>query len=254
MLGLCRLCNTGSADLRRSHTVPASVYRLLRSQENHGNPNPWLLNASRELQTSFQDAAYLLCHKCEQRFCDLGERWTLRNGVQRNGTSRISSALQRAKAYGHPGINSVVIPAAACPDISVTSLAHFATGVIWRASQYPDGASSVRLGPYAEEFRAYLNGENEFPANAVLNVCGRVQSEVGLSMRFPTTVRVDSVHVSSFVMPGLAFHLFVGKAMPLFASKFCVLRSPGNPILISSNLEKSLKQNLLDVIREVESR
>ena len=252
--GKCRLCLAESAEIRRSHVVPASVYRLLRQEQPGKNPNPWLITAKRELQTSEQEVSYLFCPTCEHKFSSLGERWTMRFGRRRNGRSKIADWLKQAETWRDPRTSSFVCYAASVPELKVEQLAHFATGIMWRASQHTRGVSNVKLGPYTEAFRRYLNEEEPFPKEAVLNVCSRPESELSETVCMPATVRVDNAHVTSFVMPGLAFHLFVGQMMPAYARKFCILRSTGNPILVSRSLEGSLKKNMIDTLRELASQ
>jgi hypothetical protein len=73
--GKCRLC-LQDRELRSSHLLPKSMYKLLRNDE-FSNPNPFVHGPERSVQTSKQAQQYLLCHDCEQRFSKRGEAWVM---------------------------------------------------------------------------------------------------------------------------------------------------------------------------------
>jgi hypothetical protein len=53
------------------------------------------------------------------------------------------------------------------PEIEVEKLTHFALGLFWKASVHSWRGDTTRpridLGPYSEEIRKWLRGQNAFP-------------------------------------------------------------------------------------------
>src|SRR5215831_8095374 len=69
-MGQCRLC-LQHAKLHDSHFIPQAAYRLIRGQGP--NPNPFVNDGRKAVQTSAQTRAHLLCYDCEQRLSRNGE-------------------------------------------------------------------------------------------------------------------------------------------------------------------------------------
>lgn len=180
-LNQCRLCRREDAALEKSHFLPAGIYRLLRS-EGHKPPNPFLLTKTTAVQTSAQQTAKLLCRECEQRLSKNGEKWVLRNCLQRDGSFPLASALARRS----PDISSVVSPtkvyyASRISEVDVSALAYFAASIFWRGSIYPwnsDGTTPVKLGPIQERFRRYLKGDEAFPRDCAMIAVVREPNEI----------------------------------------------------------------------------
>src|SRR5207253_5583838 len=74
-VGKCALCQK-TKSLRKSHLLPASLYRKTRSP-NQPNPNPMVITDKASIQTSMQIADYLLCADCEQLFSKNGENYVM---------------------------------------------------------------------------------------------------------------------------------------------------------------------------------
>ncbi len=51
--GTCKLC-LKSEELQNSHLIPSGAYRLIRSPQNKGNPDPLMLTTKRVKRTSKQ--------------------------------------------------------------------------------------------------------------------------------------------------------------------------------------------------------
>src|SRR5213593_1799201 len=92
--GQCRLC-LRHAELRDSHLIPKSVYKLLRN-EAFTNPNPYILGRESGGQKSTQIRQYLLCQDCEQRFSARGESWVIANCWRGEGRFPIQEVLEQS--------------------------------------------------------------------------------------------------------------------------------------------------------------
>jgi hypothetical protein len=131
--------------------------------------------------------------------------------------------------------------AANIPEIRAAEIAYFAASIFWRGSLYPwndDGSVPIDMGPFQDTFRRYLLGQEAFPTAACLWVIARERSDVDQFTYTPTQTRVDGVRLCRFPMPGLAFMLFVSKNVPANYRKMCFVSAPGNPLFLTSLLER----------------
>jgi hypothetical protein len=62
------------------------------------------------------------------------------------------------------------------------------------------------------------------------------------------------VHGHSFVMPGLAFALIIGKSIPEELRRLCFVRGAGNPILVTDAFEDRLYQEILATLQVYKSK
>lgn len=130
-LGCCRLC-LQQRELRSSHLIPKSMYKLLRSDES-SNPNPFIHGADRSLQTSKQAQQHLLCHDCEQRFSKRGEAWVMSHCWRSVEEFRIQQILLKS----NPIIENdalKVYAGSAVPELDMDKLVYFGASVFWRAA------------------------------------------------------------------------------------------------------------------------
>lgn len=255
MTGTCRLCLRTGVSLRKSHLLPAALYRSLRGDPNVGNPNPWEISRSRARQTSHQRRAHLLCGDCEQRFSRGGEKWIFRNGLHQDGSFPLASALalQRPIAMDNA---TAVYHAANIPAVNIPALAYFASSMFWRASIYPwrsDGLIPVNLGTSAESFRLYLMGQGGFPQTTSLLVAVRVPSAMSHLTYEPMGESNGSVYRAKFPMPGFGFSIAIADDLPDVHRRTCFLRGPGNPIMLTTRLEEMLWRDGNSMFKRIQS-
>jgi hypothetical protein len=216
MLGQCRLCRA-TANLRRSHVLPAWAFKRVR-QRGGGKPPVMIEYGTRRLSNK-QDREYLLCHGCELRFC----RWedhVARLALQRNGTSPAFDAVTLLGQRG-PGQETVADGSALGDELAL-----FAASVVWRSAvvSRPD----VRLGPYIDEFHAFVSGASpDLPhASLVANVIDPYGgTRAAETASYPATFVEDGYERHQFMVPGLLFTFWTGEALSLMAEYFSFLHT-----------------------------
>lgn len=251
MIGKCKLCLRVTS-LKKSHILPAAIYRILRD-ENEKNPNPLLISSKTMVQTSKQIRAHLLCADCEQRLNKYGEHWVLRNCIQKDGNFPIESLLaSRIPDISEPNNPTKIYYGFNIPEISVSAIAYFALSIFWRGSIYvckDDGSFPVTLGPFQEEIRQYLLGLTDFPQNCSLWVYVREGKETDhITYPLPTVKRKGNIHVCKFAIPGLAFILLTSKNIHINERMWCIVHGPGNPIMVTTIIEKYLMNEVIKLI------
>lgn len=248
--GMCRLCLKASS-LRKSHFIPAGIYRQLRENAEDGtdpstNPNPWEISSVGSVQTNKQMTAHLLCDECETRLSQRGEDWVLKHFLKANGAFKLAEILaQHAPAVQLDTNATKVYLASGIPEIDVAALTYFTASIFWRGSIHPwdrGGIVPVPLGPYAEPMRQYLNGEAEFPENVSLLIAVREGEEISRLTASPFGEKQDGVWVYRFPMPGLALAMAVGRALTPSHRNYCFVRGHGNPIASTPLLEAILER------------
>ena len=239
----CKLCLQNVASLEDSHFLSAGIYRALRD-EREKNPNPWLLTKTTAVQTSRQMTAPLLCRACEQRFSKYGENWVLGHCLRKDRSFPLASILaSKTPDVSSDKTTTRIYYASTIPEINISALAYFAASIFWRGSIHPwndDGSIPVRLGPFQEQFRQYLVGLEPFPKDCSLSVVAREGKEIDRLTYAPIGKREDNVHVYKFPMPGLGFALVVSKNIPQNYREKCFVHGPGNPIVVTTLIEKFL--------------
>ena len=145
--------------------------------------------------------------------------------------------------------------AAKIPEIDISALAYFGASIFWRGSIYPwneDGSTPVRLGPFQEQFRQYLILANlaAFPKDCSLWGTVREGKEVSRLTHPPVGQRQGNFHIYRFPMPGLAFALTVSKNIPVLYREGCFVHAPGNPIIVTTLIEKFLEDAALRMLRQ----
>lgn len=105
------------------------------------------------------------------------------------------------------------------PDIDPESLSYFAASVFWRAAAHEWSAilghhpERLRLGPYEEQLRRYLSGVDVFPAHATIVVTVSTVSNDELIIFPYQRKRVSGETQYGFMIPGIFFHLFLGRGI-----------------------------------------
>jgi hypothetical protein len=243
-LGQCALC-LASAKLLESHLIPAGLYRLLRDTDPRGilGRDPIQLGDSRILQSSKQLATKLLCSSCEDRFNSQGERWVLANSHRGPGEFGLQSKLQRVLPIAHES-NATLYPCVDAAEIDVDALGYFAMSVFWRA-----GVTTWRgkdrkgfkldFGRYQEMLRAYLMGSEGFPQNLALWISVSSQEKPPRAVFLPFGGRnADGSWLYRFLIPGVAFFLWIGRGLSDYHRFLCSQHSPQRPLLMDMELDK----------------
>ncbi len=239
----CKLCLQPVPSLRDSHFLSAGIYRILRD-DNEKNPHPWVLSGKAAVQSSRQMKAHLLCAECEQRFSKLGENWALKHCLRKDGTFLLRSILSaRTPNISAPPNPTKIYYASGIPEINIEALSYFAASIFWRGSIHPwndDGSIPVNLGPFQEQFRRYLMGQQAFPKDASLWVVVREGKEIDRLTYAPIGSRQGNFHAYKFPMPGLAFSMAVSKNIPANHRERCLVHGPRNPIIVTTLIDKLL--------------
>lgn len=239
----CKLCLQPVPSLRDSHFLSAGIYRILRD-DNEKNPHPWVLSGKAAVQSSRQMKVHLLCAECEQRFSKLGENWALKHCLRKDGTFLLRSILSaRTPNISAPPNPTKIYYASGIPEINIEALSYFAASIFWRGSIHPwndDGSIPVNLGPFQEQFRRYLMGQQAFPKDASLWVVVREGKEIDRLTYAPIGSRQGNFHAYKFPMPGLAFSMAVSKNIPANHRERCLVHGPRNPIIVTTLIDKLL--------------
>lgn len=96
---------------------------------------------------------------------------------------------------------------------------------------------ATNLGAYSEAFRRYLLRLSPFPEDAALVVMASRRPSPILAVQFPEAMRQDELHHHWFHIPGIAFHMFVGREVPAFLKQQCLVHSPSRMIYSSDILD-----------------
>jgi hypothetical protein len=234
----CGLC-LESKPLVSSHLIPAAYYRQLRVSERQ-NPNPVLVGDSSSTITSGQVKETLLCSACEQLFNTRGERWVIQNGFRGENEFRAQKLLRKSEPL-HTLREVTIYPGRRIQGFDLDALIYFATSVYWRAGArrwwLHDHHGQLDLGPYQEWLRLFLLGDGEFPNDAVAWVSVAASVKPENVVVFPYGGSRDGFHLYEFSVPGLAFHLFLGKRIPDEIRSLCAVRSAEGYTCLSSNVD-----------------
>jgi hypothetical protein len=245
VVGECKLCLRPAMKLQESHFLSAGIYKKLRDT-NEKNPNPWMITEKNAVQISKQQKAYLLCSDCEERFSKHGENWVLAHCLRADGRFPLAEILaSKVPALSSPSSPTRVYNSASIHEINISALAYFATSIFWRGSIHGwngDGSIPVNLGELKEQFRVYLTNADlkVFPQDCALWVIVREGQEISRLTHPPVGGRQGNFHNYRFPMPGLGFVLAVGKNISANDREKCFVRGRGNPIIVTSLLERFL--------------
>jgi hypothetical protein len=235
MVGKCRLCLQDGVILKRSHYLPAGVYRLLRDSTGLSNPNPYQLTGRGSVQTSKQQREFLLCNDCEQRLCKQGESWVLAHAKQSTGAFALEAILSKATpSVYEPGNPTKLYETALIPEVNRDAILYFAASIFWRGSIHgwnDDGSVPVNLYSYKEQFRRFLMGDHPFPKSASLWVIVRDGEEISQLTYTPSGRSRFRITMYRFTIPGFVFMLSVGAKIPDRLRQYCLLRGAGNPVV-----------------------
>jgi hypothetical protein len=248
--GLCREVRL----LCRSHLLPRAFYRLLRGDGvENPNPNPHFLAEGFDQQMPAQAADYLLCEGCEQIFHTKGEDWVLRHCYRGRRVFLLQALLLNAR----PVVNTDTMfayEATGIPEINADALGYFAASVFWRAAVRNwhirrMHVMATDLGAvYQEQFRQFLLGQSVFPNLAVIVVIVSRNPEAVLAAMFPIASRRNGCFHHRFHVPGIGFHLFLGRQIPARFPKLCLVHSPRRMIYSSNTIDELVLRDMADLM------
>ncbi|MGA2150510.1 MAG: hypothetical protein ABSH49_36790 [Bryobacteraceae bacterium] len=210
-----------------------------------------LVNKRKYFRTSRQMWAHLLCRECEQRFSRNGEQWVSENGFRGQGNFRLQSVLKNSTPVGR-NQSSQYFGGNALQGVDMDQLCYFAASVFWRAAVHRWGGEEyIDLGPiYAEQFRRFLIGEADFPANAVLviHVSSADKPMEGAFAPSGGKVLGTPYHQYTFFLPGMLFTLAVGGRIPSGLRAICAVRSPNRLIFLSDKVQKVFESAAVEML------
>lgn len=251
-LGTCRLCLTPTVELRDSHFVPRSFYKMF-----HERGLPVTASAEVSMISGQQASAYLLCDGCEQKFNLGGEKWIRANCWQDPNRFPLRSALLASGPSRYSSGDLTMFETAGLPDVDREKLVYFGTSVIWRGAVHkwhmPSGDPvPICLGRYEDDFRRYLLGEAGFPQSAVMlvSVAASMDEMKNKSFTFPWLFkRENGHHQLKVVAPGITYQLFVGNVLPPAPRKMCTLRSKAGFVYMSKRTDDVNLQGNLEMLK-----
>jgi hypothetical protein len=213
-LDKCGLCLKVDK-LQNSHLFPAALYKRLRQSDLGSDSNPVVVTKRSSITTSRQISSKFLCEACEQRFTRNGENYVLAQCALPDGTFDLRDKLRKSSPIESMEPLSIYDVQALLGD-AVEHYVYFAASIFWRASAHVWKISGQQVGSiclgerYQEEFRLYLTGEAEFPANARIFLHVSSEETPDQATVAPCTFRIEKVHRHKFYIPGLLFILFLG--------------------------------------------
>jgi hypothetical protein len=153
------------------------------------------------------------------------------------------------------GVLGKIYSAKSNPQIDSGALAFFAASVFWRAAVHHwrylrlAPISRIVLGPYQEQLRKFLLGEQRFPDSVGIWVWVSSYDQPSRAITTPHSMRYWDCHVHSFDIPGIRFMMIVGRALPDFVRLMCILNGRDQPILVSDAPDDILSTKLNELSR-----
>ncbi len=245
-IGKCRMCLREKA-LVRSHLMPAALYDYCRKGEHR----PIKVGGGFVIPTDRQTQDFLLCEDCEDILNSGGEGWILGKLATWERTFPLYDLLMKVPPlFDEDGM--VVYLAAQNPEIEVEKLTHFALGLFWKASVHSWRGDTtdprIDLGPYSEEVRDWLRGQNVFPEYVYLIVVMEKPQKAQITMIDPYEGvrqgwRTHFVHV-----PRVLFMMALGKTVD-DSVRAMSITSAGNPINLSDALTGDFEKLTVETLR-----
>jgi hypothetical protein len=236
-IALCKMC-LRVQELQDSHLLPASVYRKLRSKHlrdpDNPNSNPISVSGRRARQTSKQTTDYLLCSDCEGVLDRMGEKYLLPLLANELGFPFQDVLRRVAPDFSEPDL--IAYSCAKNPSLDCRKIAHFASGIFWKAAvhSWVHSGSTVKteLGGFEEGLRQYLLGAKPFPSGVAMVVLVLPPNVPLLSAVAPIQAREPSFDMYWFYVPGIQFFLFAGERTPPEIAHHCFVRNPLHPVMV----------------------
>lgn len=187
--------------------MPAWSYRKICDVDPTKPKAPVHISGGNAVLTNRQTTKHLLCTGCEGRISksedhlarltqsDNGQIKLFRNVTRLDTPRKVLALLNNSEDGDH--------------------LAYFAASVMWRGCAM---TGDCKLGPYESKFRQYLLGKTQFPREASISVALFEQSpnvDARGWVSEPVSSKTSMGWLHGFLLAGLAFRCFVGKAIPL---------------------------------------
>lgn len=226
----CALCQK-EAELRNSHLIPQSIYRLLKDDDTPGGENLTndlvLVTQSKTFTSSEESRQLLLCEDCEMKFKTredyflfIADTITSKGPKQSQIQPNIISFNRWALSHSDLGLNH-------------ENISYFARSIFWRASvklwKFNHRRIKIELGCYQEDLRRSLLSDRQLK-NTRLLIAIPKQPRTERSFTFPTSKKLGMIHYHSFTILGIRFVLVVGGMLPALSHEQCFVLSPEKPI------------------------
>lgn len=204
MIGTCALCMK-NADLQNSHLLPKWAYRRICEADPAASQAPVNVVGGNAVLCNKQTTGHLLCAECEQRF-STRENYLARLTELKNGQIKIFGYVTRLDTPERK-------LASLRKDVDAEQIAYFAASVMWRGCVMTGGC---KLGAYEPKFRQYLLDKAPFPKEAIISV-GLFEESPDFDtvgwVSEPASQKVGLLWLHGFLLNGLVFRCFVGKAI-----------------------------------------
>ncbi|MDW5264651.1 MULTISPECIES: hypothetical protein [Acidobacteriaceae] len=251
VVGTCPLCQTENVLLCRSHLeFPRFVYKALRDENNALNKNPIHITREGVEQTQRQNWRHLLCRMCEnERFNGLGERHVARISLKTDGSFPLMDMIRDRLQKSDGRTRYYDATDTAVPH---QQLVYFALSMLWRSIFIHERERPIRLGPYEESIREYLLGGPP-PQDVSIHVIVRNTSpltQTSHSMYLRAKGLVGRVY--AFSIPGITFHITLGKHRYDETRTGCLLHGEEKLILESLVIEEALDEQTRRQVRKAE--
>jgi hypothetical protein len=242
----CRMCLQEKI-LVKSHLMPAALYDYCRNGEHR----PIKFGGGFVIPTDRQTQDYLLRDNCEDLLNNGGERWILSKLATWERTFPLYDLLTKIPPlFDEDGM--VVYLAAQNPEIEVAKLTHFALGLFWKASVHSWKGDTtnprIDLGPYSEEIRKWLQGQNAFPKNVYLIVVMEKPQKAQITMNDPYEGVRQEWRTHFFHVPGVLFMMALGKTVDDWVRALSITNA-GNPINLSDALTENFEKLMVETLR-----
>jgi hypothetical protein len=244
--GKCRMC-LRERMLVRSHLMPAALYDYCRKEEHH----PIKVGGGIVIPTDRQTQDYLLCEDCEDVLNAGGETWILDKLATWEGSFPLYDLLTKVPPlFDEDGM--VVYLAAQNAEIDVEKLTHFALGLFWKASAHSwlgdRKDSRIDLGPYSEDIRKWLLGQNAFPNYVYLVVVIEKPHRAQITMNDPYEGVRQGWRTHFAHVPGVLFLMALGKTVDESVRSLSITTA-GNPINVSDTLTDNFEKLMVQSLR-----
>lgn len=248
-IGICKLCHS-RGELRDSHFIPKSAYRLILRSE--GTP-PVVIKPTVAMQTNEQVRDYVLCQTCEQRFNESGEQWVMEHCYRDGQGFKLKDLIDSTEPVMGNGLK--MYSASGIPQINVEKLTYFIASIMWRGAihEWKSGKDKIRrvyLAKYTKELQSYLLGEAAFPQNAVLWVSIIPDSKLWNTVSPPYGEKLNQCWRYKFIFLGISFMFFLGARIDPIIRRTCIYRSPEKFIFMGDETSEMVIRDFGKLIRQ----
>mgnify|MGYP000129665456 CR=1 FL=1 len=211
----CGLC-LKLGEVSKSHLMPKALYKKVRNGFDGNNIALFQNHNKVGRYTDTQITADFLCPSCESLFSRIGENIVIPYCYSGEKSFPMLNWMSSATHF-EVHKNELWVNPIKNNFAHLDAFLYFALSIFWRASAWPKSENSNQgsLGStYQEQFRKYLLGEQDFPANTYLTVYVDTDADIQPIMSFPTSIKKKGYHLHSFHIPGIKFNMCVGKDGP----------------------------------------